>query len=123
MVVGIGIDITEIERVRKIYDRFGERFLSKILNPQEIAALPNDPLARVAGRFALKEAAVKALGVGFARGISPLDIHTCNDEAGKPEVTFRGEAEKLAESLGVVRIFASVSHERAYAAAMILLEN
>jgi len=69
MIVGLGLDVTELDRLQTVLDRYGERFLRRILTPAERAALPVYRLPRLAGLFAAKEAAVKALGTGFSQGI------------------------------------------------------
>lgn len=123
MIVGIGIDLVELDRIAKIHARYGLKFLQKFLRESEIEALPESPVPRLAGRFALKEAAVKALGVGFAAGVTPRDIIIHNDASGKPVAIFEGAALVRANLLGVSAVFASVSHERGVAAGLVILES
>lgn len=84
MIVGLGIDIAEMARLAKVYDKFGRRFLEKILTPAELATLPVQALPYIAGRFAAKEAAVKALGTGFSQGIGPGRLKRVALRSGNP---------------------------------------
>ncbi|BAV92261.1 holo-[acyl-carrier-protein] synthase [Candidatus Desulfovibrio trichonymphae] len=122
MIIGLGIDIVDIARLEAIYSRFGRRFLEKIFTPRELSVLPDNALSHIAGRFAAKEAAVKALGTGFSRGIGPQDIETLRNENGDPQLHFLQQAALRAQSLGVARGHLSISHERSVAAAVVVLE-
>ena len=124
MIVGLGIDMTELARIRAAHARFGRRFLEKFLAPGELAALaPHPPIAFLAGRFAAKEAAVKALGTGFAEGISMLDVEVLRRPSGQPELRLSGSAARRAEALGVKSMHLSLSHERDIAGAVVVLEG
>ena len=101
MIVGLGIDLVELDRIRHSLDRFGQRFVDKVLHDTEKSALPGAPdlagpqvVAHIAGRFAAKEAASKALGIGFAGGTGPHDIRVTSLSSGKPELSFHGAALK-----------------------------
>jgi holo-[acyl-carrier protein] synthase len=122
VIIGLGIDIVDIARLEAIYSRFGRRFLEKFLTPRELSALPDKALSYFAGRFAAKEAAVKALGTGFSRGIGPRDIETLRNENGVPQLHFLQKAALRAQNLGVARRHLSISHERSVAAAVVVLE-
>lgn len=122
MIVGLGIDMTELARLEAIYRKFGLRFLEKILTPAELAALPARPLAYLAGRFSAKEAAVKALGTGFSNGIGPRQIEVGHDAQGAPQLRLLAGAENRARRLGVKRCHLSISHERFAAVAVVVLE-
>lgn len=123
MIIGIGIDLVDIRRIERAYARFGDRFLRRFLTPEEMSS-PHCPQAHyLAGRFAAREAAVKALGTGFANGIGPLSIRIGNNSRGKPELEFLGDAAKLARDMGARKIHLSISHERTMAAAIVLLED
>lgn len=123
MIIGIGIDITAIERVSSVYGKFGLRFAKKILHPNELAKMPKRPQAFLASRFAAKEACVKALGTGFAFGIGPTQIEIAANEAGKPLLVLHGAALEKADNLGVAACHISLSHERQCAIAMVILED
>ena len=123
MIVGIGADIAEIARFRRAFERFGQVFLERILTPEELAVLPKNPLPYLAGRFAAKEAAVKALGTGFSQGIGPRQIRVAHTEEGAPRLIFQGRALEQARRLGVAHSWISISHERNYAVAIVVLEG
>ena len=113
MILGIGIDIVEIQRIQKAIQNV--RFLEKCFCQEE-----RDGIHRVesfAGNFAAKEAAAKALGIGF-RGFGPGQIAVLRDEFGKPYIRFYGKAEQL----GVTCIHVTISHEKCYAIANVILE-
>lgn len=124
MVIGLGIDLTEIDRIAASLRRFGNQLPSRILRPEELATMPKGRAASwLAGRFAAKEAAVKALGTGFALGIGFQDIAIVQDELGKPNLHFYGAAAKRAEEMGVTRINISMTHGRDSAASVVVLEK
>lgn len=124
MIVGIGIDITEIDRIAKGWGRFGDRFARRILHPQELARMPvANPVAFLAGRFAVKEAAVKALGTGFSGGIRPRDIEVGPAPGGAPQLILHGKAAARMETLGATRAHVSLTHGRDTAAAVVVLES
>ena len=110
MIVGLGTDITELARIRAGCERFGERFQKKILTPQELAAMPECPVAYLAGRFAAKEAAVKALGTGFVNGLSLQHIEVLRGPLGQPMLHLHGPALARAQELGVSAAHISISH-------------
>lgn len=122
MIIGTGIDIVEITRIAETYAKFGQRFLAHILHPQEIAALPKQTSAYLASRFAAKEACVKALGTGFAYGITPAQIEVQTNAEGKPLLLLHGAALQKAKDLGAQIFHLSISHERDLAIAMVILE-
>lgn len=123
MIVGLGIDMTEVARLEAVYRKFGRRFLEKILTPAELAALPARPQAYLAGRFSAKEAAVKALGTGFSSGIGPRHIEVGRDAQGAPQLRLLARAQSRARQLGVKRCHLSISHERCAAVAVVILEG
>ncbi len=122
MIIGIGTDITELARIKASYNKFGERFLQKILTPHELQLMPGSPIAYISGRFAAKEAAVKALGTGFNEGIGPLHIEVLRGPAGQPQLHFHGPALARAEVLGMRAAHISISHDRNAAVAVVVLE-
>ena len=124
MIVGLGTDIADIERLKTIYERYGLSFLRKILTQAELQAGEGRHLpAYAAGRFAAKEAAVKALGTGFAHGIGLRHIEVLNNESGAPCLNLKDAALKRAKALGARKFFVSISHEKRYAVATVILEG
>ncbi|WP_428559715.1 MAG: holo-[acyl-carrier-protein] synthase [Solidesulfovibrio sp. DCME] len=122
MIVGLGLDVVELPRIASALDRFGDRFVARLLTPAERATLPPRPLARLAGLFAAKEAAVKALGTGFAQGITFHHLEILPDALGRPTLAFHGPALDRVQALGATSWHVSISHERATAAAVVVLE-
>jgi holo-[acyl-carrier protein] synthase len=123
MIVGLGLDMVEIDRIRDAYARFGERFLARILCDAERERLPADPVLYLAARFAAKEAAVKALGTGFTMGIGFHDLTIGRDRRGKPDLSFSGKALERARVLDVSETHISLTHSRDAAAAVVVLER
>ena len=119
----LGLDLTEVERVRELLERFGERFLERVFLPGEILSRRRHPRAfaeHVAGRFAAKEAAMKALGTGF-RGVAFKEIFVGRETSGKPHLEFRGRALARARALHVAAAEVSITHTRTIAAAAVVL--
>ena len=126
MILGTGFDLTALPRIKALLEKHEDRFLARILTPKELEALPAEASRRVsyvAGRWASKEAAVKALGSGFSAGIGFHDVEIVTLKNGRPELRLHGRAEELARSLGVKSLHVSISHERDMAGAMIILEG
>lgn len=123
MIIGLGIDVVELARMECTWQRFGMRFAERILHPEEINGLRAPEARYLASRFAVKEAAVKALGTGFAHGLAPSDILVRHTEGGKPQLVCHGPAEELLRKRGVSQTFLSISHERSVAVAVVILEG
>lgn len=126
MILGTGFDLTSLQRIKALLEKHDERFLTRILTADELAALPTEPARRVAyaaGRWASKEAAVKALGSGFSAGIGFHDVEIVTMEGGRPELRLHGRARELADEKGVKNLHVSISHERDMAGAMVILEG
>ncbi|MDL2313877.1 holo-[acyl-carrier-protein] synthase [Desulfovibrio sp. OttesenSCG-928-C14] len=123
MIVGLGMDLVDLERVRKSWERFGPRFAARILCAEELAALPGEPVAYLAARFAAKEAAVKALGTGFSNGIGPHDCRVLRQPSGQPEMIFSGAALERFKDLGAARSHLTLTHSRLCAGAVVILEG
>lgn len=132
MIVGVGIDLVDIERVEAILDRHGEAFMHRILHTDEVKEAPklflldgHLPIAPsfLAARFAAKEAAAKSLGTGFVDGLSFQDIRVFKDSFGKPYLKFADKAKNFADELNVKNIHLSISHERKLATAIVILES
>jgi holo-[acyl-carrier protein] synthase len=116
-----GVDIIEIPRIKQVLDRYGQRFLNRIFTPGEIEYCRGRAL-NLAGRFAAKEATMKALGTGV-RGVSWKDIEVVRADSGAPSVKLHGRAEKRAERLQVTEISVSISHSREYAVAFVVTQG
>lgn len=116
MILGVGTDIIEVERIRNILSKYFQRFLHKIFTPseQEYCLKRKDPAIHLAGRFAAKEAIVKALGTGFSKGLNWLDFEIRNDPQGKPAVFF---SHLVKELFGELTVHISISHCHQYATA------
>lgn len=123
MIIGYGIDIVEIDRLKKAYDRFGPAFLAKILADEELISMPEILFPWLGGRFAAKESASKALGSGFSNGITARDFIVRGTPGGRPELVFMDRARELADQLKVRVIRLSISHEKHYAIAGVILED
>lgn len=119
MILGIGIDMIEIDRIEKAC--LSQAFSIRMYTPAELRVCGGRAVS-LAGRFAVKEAVAKALGTGF-REISQLEIETLRDELGKPVVNLYGEAEKRFAMLGGRTIHVSITHTKTTAAAMVILED
>ena len=119
----LGIDLTEVDRVAHVLDRWGDRFVQRVFRPGELSARRRHPQARaehVAGRFAAKEAAMKALGTGW-RGIAFRDIEISRDLRGKPTLALHGRALARARELKVQSMEVSISHSKSAAVAVVAL--
>lgn len=124
MVLGTGVDLVVIGRIGRLREKHGERFLNRIFTPAELEeclgrALPDQGLA---ARFAAKEAAMKALGTGLAQGVGWRDVEV-GSTGGRPVLMLHGRAAELAKDMGVRNCALSLSHEREYAMAMVVMES
>ena len=126
MIVGLGIDLTDLDRIARSLDRFGDRFAKRVLTPAELNLMPDQPQARVAyvaARFAAKEAALKALGTGMAQGLGLHDAEVGRLPSGQPTLTLLNKASDRARIMGARRIFLSLTHSRTTAGAVVILES
>jgi holo-[acyl-carrier protein] synthase len=125
MIVGIGIDIVEHERIARIHERYQDRFARRILDRLEMEDYRKalSPVRFLAKRFAAKEAASKALGTGISSGITLLMLCVRHDGNGKPLLELNGEAANYAKSLGVTARWLSISDEENHSVAMVVLEK
>ena len=121
--IGIGTDIIQIDRIRNSMERHGIAFAKRILHPNELVifAERNNDIAYLAKRFAAKEALAKALGTGIAQGVAFVDIETNNNQQGKPELLLHGKTQAKADELGVKKSHLSLSDEKEYAVAYVVL--
>ncbi|HWT66648.1 MAG TPA: holo-ACP synthase [Terracidiphilus sp.] len=125
MIVGTGIDITEISRIQNSLDRFGQRFLDRIYTPAEQAYCLRKRKAAesLAARFAAKEAGAKALGTGISHGVNWLEIEVVREPSGRPTLRFHGRAAQFAERLGATHASLSLTHTGELAMASVILED
>lgn len=125
MIVGIGLDIAEVERVKAAIGRHGERFLHRVYTDAERRYCDSKPnrFERYAGRFAAKEAAMKAIGTGWRHGVGWRDFEVRRLPSGQPVIHFEGKAAEIAARLGVTKALVTISHTAANAIAQVLLEG
>jgi holo-[acyl-carrier protein] synthase len=126
MIVGVGVDLVEIARVRRLVERRGDRALTRLFTDSEraYAEYRVDPARHFAGRIAAKEAAFKALaGNDLARGIGWRELEVFTRTDGGPLLRLHGRAENRAEELGVTRILVTISHTDTTAVAVVILER
>ncbi len=125
MIVGTGIDIAEVDRVRAAIERYGARFVERIYTPAEIAYVERkaNKFERYAARFAAKEAGMKAIGTGWRGGVRWQDFEVTNLRTGKPTLKFHGKAAEYAERLGVKAVALSLTHTSESGMAFVVLES
>jgi holo-[acyl-carrier protein] synthase len=125
MILGVGIDIIEVGRIEASYERFGERFVNRILLPDEIryCLAHKKPGPFLAARFAAKEAVSKAFGTGIGAQLGWQDIEVCRKESGEPFLVLHGNGEKLLKERNARAVLISLSHTQNYAAAAAVLES
>lgn len=118
-VLGIGTDIIECLRIAQMIQRHGEQFINRVYTPHEIqyCQARKQSTQHYAGRWAAKEAILKALGTGWRRGISWRDVEIRTETSGKPYVVLRGGAREVCNELGISEVLISISHCRSHATA------
>jgi len=128
MIIGTGIDIVRVKRIAKLISEKKRSFIKKLFTQKEIDYCEEGPNIAIssqhyAGRFAAKEAFLKALGTGWRNGISWQDVEIINDKKGKPILTLHGKAKKILQKNNIRNINLSISHTRSDAVAMVILEK
>jgi holo-[acyl-carrier protein] synthase len=125
MIVGLGLDIAEVDRIEAAIGRHGTPFVERLFTPAEVAYCEQhkNRFERYAARFAAKEAAMKALGTGWRHGIRWRDIEVTNEPSGKPTLRLAGVAAEFAARLGVKSISLSLTHSGNLALAQVIFEN
>jgi len=125
VIVGIGIDLAEVGRIRNAIERHGRRFIDRIYTAAEIAYVERkaNRYERYAARFAAKEAGMKAIGTGWKRGVRWQDFEVANLPSGRPTLRFHGVAAQIAESLMVRNIAISLTHTAEQGMAIVILET
>ena len=121
-IIGIGLDATDLPRISGILQRYGERFLRRVFTDAEIAYCTRrrDPVPHLAGRFAVKEAAMKALGTGHSRGVLWKDIEVVRG-GGPPQLRLHGGAARRADAMNVRRSLVTITHAETVALAQVML--
>jgi holo-[acyl-carrier protein] synthase len=128
MILGLGNDLCDIRRIRRVYDRHGDRFLTRCFTgyEQELVARSATPAAQLAKFFAAKEAAAKALGTGFSNGVNLCDIGVVHNKRGKPMINFTNGAQSRLEDLmplgTTAKAHLTLSDEPPYANAVVIIE-
>jgi holo-[acyl-carrier protein] synthase len=125
MIVGMGIDVAEVKRIREVFESQRERFVRRVYTQAEAAYCEQfkNKYERYAGRFAAKEAAMKALGTGWSRGVRWVDVEVARQRGGRPMLELHGEARKIADRLGVKHIAISITHTAEQAFAQVVFEG
>ncbi|MDB5389185.1 MAG: acpS [Planctomycetaceae bacterium] len=118
-IIGIGTDITETDRIGRMIERHGELFLNRVYTEGEVRYCRDRKqfIQHYAGRWAAKEAVMKTLGTGWAKGVGWRDIEVVSQKSGAPVIAIHGGAKSVADELGITRILITISHCRAYATA------
>jgi holo-[acyl-carrier protein] synthase len=124
MIVGTGVDLAEVPRIRAAIERYGDKFIGRIYTAAEVAYVERkaNRYERYAARFAAKEAGMKAIGTGWRRGVRWQDFEVANLPSGKPTLRLHGQAAKIAERLGVKEISLSLTHTAELGMAHVILE-
>lgn len=120
-ILGVGLDVVELERIAALLDRHGARFVERFCTAEERRG--GERVSRLAGLFAAKEAVLKALGTGWAEGLGLKQVEVLPDRRGAPRVRLHGAARDRASALGAASVHLSITHERHYAAAVAILEG
>jgi len=125
MIVGLGIDVAEVKRIQAVIESQREKFLRRVYTANEAAYCEQfkNKYERYAGRFAVKEAAMKALGTGWSRGVRWVDVEVVRQKGGRPTLALKGEARKIADALGVKNIAVSITHTAEHAFAQVIFED
>ena len=125
MIVGMGTDLAEVDRIRASIERYGTRFIERVFTPLEIAYVERkaNRFERYAARFAAKEAGMKAIGTGWRRGVRWHDFEVANLPSGRPTLALHGVASQIAEKLAVRNIALTLTHTAAHAMAVVILES
>lgn len=125
MIIGTGVDLCEVHRIREAIERHGRRIIERLYTEREIAYAESkaNKFERYAARFAAKEAGMKALGTGWRGGIAWRDFEVTNLKSGRPTLAFHGKAAERAEKMGVRNIALSMTHTSVQAMAQVILES
>jgi len=125
VIVGLGLDIAEIDRIEAAIARHGAPFVERLYTPREVSYCEKhkNKFERYAGRFAAKEAAMKALGTGWRQGVRWRDIEVVREPSGKPTLLLEGVAREFADRMGVKNISLTITHSGNFALAQVIFES
>ena len=125
MILGTGIDLAEVSRIRDSIERFGDRFLHRVYTAHEIAYSSSkaNKYERYAARFAAKEAGMKALGTGWAEGVHWTDVEVVNESNGRPALVLHNRAAEVAKQRGIRALALSLTHTANYGLATVIAED
>lgn len=125
MIIGTGVDIVEVARIKRLLEKHATRFEEKIFTMDEILYCRSkaDPGIYFSARFAVKEAVMKCLGTGLDQGIAFKDIEVANEKTGKPILLMHGQAKEIFTRLKIKNIHISISHEKNYAIGQAIAEG
>jgi len=125
MIIGIGIDLVEVDRLKRLVEKFGERFLTRVFTKKEInyCQSKSNSFQHFAVRFAAKEALLKAIGTGLRGGITWLEMEISNDKLGKPTILCHGKCYDILQKLQANDPILSLSHTEHYGIAVVILEQ
>jgi len=125
VILGTGVDLAEVARIRASIERHGARFVQRIYTPKEIAYVERkaNKYERYAARFAAKEAGMKALGTGWSHGVRWQDFEVANLPSGRPTLALHGVAGEIASRLGVKSVHLSLTHTAEMAQAHVIFES
>ena len=125
MIIGTGVDLAEVPRIRASVERFGSRFTERVFTPAGISYAESkaNRFERYAARFAAKEAGMKALGTGWRAGVRWRDLEVANVPGGRPTLRLHGVAQEIAARNGVKQISISLTHTAEYGLAYVIFEG
>ncbi len=125
MIVGTGVDLAEVPRIKRSIERYGRKFIERIYTAREIAYVERkaNKYERYAARFAAKEAGMKAIGTGWRMGVRWQDFEVTTLRSGRPTLAFHGVAKKVADYLGVTAVHLSLTHTEQFGQAFVILEG
>jgi holo-[acyl-carrier protein] synthase len=125
MIIGLGVDFTEVDRIEAAIDRHGRAFMQRVFTPPEIAYCEKyrNRAERFAGRFAAKEATMKALGTGWSHGVRWVDIEVLREPSGKPTLSLSGASREIADRIGVKNMALTITHSGNTALALVIFEG
>lgn len=125
MVIGLGVDILQNDRIESMINKYGDKFLSKFFSHNELDFInkTQNKNQRYASNFAVKEAFAKAMGTGFRAGLRLSDIEVKRDNLGKPYIDLIGQVKKIVKEKGINKIHTTISHEKEYSVAVVIFEG
>jgi len=125
MIYGLGIDLVENDRIEKMIQKWGEKFLCRVFSDREIEYCGRHAQAHIhyGARFAVKEAFLKAISLGLGRGVRLQEIEVVNEQSGQPALKLYGGAQDFYQSARITSAYLSITHTKKYSSAMVLLEK